>query len=312
MYQIGGNPVKPKTIKLLNPENLAGYKPRNQKLMTYPYRYVGFTPQNGSRKIFRYEDFITRIPEFTMVSEINPNPQVIFIPQVYKEQEIDNISESVSLQGYPTISYMNEYFNTWLAQNGDIISLSMEQEQFNYEIDITKKTVNFGANMASSLIGLGGENAKFGQIGAGAIIEGASFGLDMAKSDKNHEFYIRQQMAQIEKQRLIPNTGNLGSSNATLLGYKLLGDSIFVHYCIKPQMAKLLDKYFDMYGYTINDLKIPNIKGRSNWNYVKTEGLNCKGDIPQNDMQEIKDIFNNGITFWHNPNTFGDYSQENN
>ena len=29
-------------------------------------------------------------------------------------------------------------------------------------------------------------------------------------------------------------------------------------------------------------------------------------------MQKIKDIFDNGITFWHNPSTFLDYSQSNN
>ena len=66
-----------------------------------------------------------------------------------------------------------------------------------------------------------------------------------------------------------------------------------------------------MFGYKVNDTKIPNITGRSNWNYVKTVDINITGDFPQADLQEIKDMFNAGCTFWHNPSTFLDYSQNN-
>ena len=81
---------------------------------------------------------------------------------------------------------------------------------------------------------------------------------------------------------------------------------------ITEEYAKIIDKYFSMYGYKVNDVKTPNITGRTNWNYVKTIGCNIVGDVPQDDMQKIKDIFNNGVTLWHNPNTFLDYSQSNN
>lgn len=67
-----------------------------------------------------------------------------------------------------------------------------------------------------------------------------------------------------------------------------------------------------MYGYKVNEVKIPNITGRTNWNYVKTQECNILGDIPQEDMQTLKNIFNSGVTFWHNPSTFLDYSQNNN
>jgi hypothetical protein len=56
---------------------------------------------------------------------------------------------------------------------------------------------------------------------------------------------------------------------------------------------------------------MPNVIGRRNWNYVETIGCYIDGDVPQGDMQEIKDMFNKGVTFWHNPSTFADYSQNN-
>lgn len=52
------NPVL-KTL-VSTPSNLDGYTPKNQKLRTYPYLYVGFNPSNGSQKIYRYEDFFKR------------------------------------------------------------------------------------------------------------------------------------------------------------------------------------------------------------------------------------------------------------
>ena len=80
---------------------------------------------------------------------------------------------------------------------------------------------------------------------------------------------------------------------------------------IREEYAKIIDGFFDMYGYKVNETKIPNIKSRTNWNYLKTQNVNLVGDIPDNDIQELKDIMNSGITFWHNPQTFLDYSQTN-
>ena len=80
---------------------------------------------------------------------------------------------------------------------------------------------------------------------------------------------------------------------------------------IKSEYAVIIDEYFSMYGYKVNLVTIPNVTGRANWNYVKTIGANIQGDIPENDLNEIKELFNNGITLWHNPETYLDYSQSN-
>lgn len=95
------------------------------------------------------------------------------------------------------------------------------------------------------------------------------------------------------------------------MGYDYIDNSIFTRYSIKRQFAERIDKFFDMYGYLTNTLKVPNLNNRPNWNYIKTIGCNIIGDIPQNDLQTIKSIFDNGITLWHNTSTFLDYSQNN-
>lgn len=81
---------------------------------------------------------------------------------------------------------------------------------------------------------------------------------------------------------------------------------------IKAEYAKIIDDYFSAFGYRVNSLKVPNITGRANWNYVKTVGCNVIGDVPQTDIEEIKSMFDRGVTIWHNAATFLDYSQNNN
>lgn len=283
------------------PATLDGYTPRNNKLRTYPYLYLGFNPQNGNKKIFRYEDFTGGSPSFKVISEINPNPTVQFIPQNYRGKSGDSLCDVCALNGYPTISFKTDVFNTWLAQNSDIIKLNMEQEQYNYEVGQIQTAVSGGTSI--------GQKAMNRDITA--LTDAVNLGLDIASADVNHEFYIKQQMAQVEKQKMLPDNVTMGSSNATLLGYNLIDDNIFTRYSIKRQFAEKIDKFFDMYGYLTNTVKIPNINNRPNWNYVKTIGANIIADIPQMDLQAIKNLFNNGITFWHNANTFLDYSQNN-
>lgn len=293
---------------LATPSSLDGYTPRNQKLRTYPYMYLGFNPQNGSKKIFRYEDFENGLPSFKIMSEINPNPTIQFIPQNYRGQTGDSLSDAVTMNGYPTISFKNDYFNTWLAQNGDIVALNMQQEQYNYEASAIREGINLGSQIASA--GMAGFNMDL-QGAGNALMGTANSAINLASLDVNHEFYIKQQMAQIEKQKMLPDNVTMGSSNATLLGYDLMDNNIFTRYTIKRQFAEKIDKFFDMYGYLTNIVKVPNLKNRPNWNYIKTIGANILGDIPQGDLQIIKNMFDNGVTLWHNPETFLDYSQNN-
>lgn len=284
------------------PQDIDGYMPNNNKLLTYPYQYLGFTAQNGTPHIFRYENFEEGTPIFKLYSEVNPNPQIFFIPQNYRGEVGNSMSDSCSISGYPTVAWVSDYFNSWLAQNSQLLSLSVEQEQFNYDIGKISDTTNYLGNAISQAF-----NTDIG----GFLSSSANYAIDMTKNAKNHEYFIKNQLAQIEKQQMLPNSSHGGSGNTTLLGYKLLDNSIITRFCIKFEFARNIDSYFDMYGYQTNELKTPNLNNRPHWNYIKTAGANIIADIPQNDLQQIKNLFDNGITLWHNPSTFLDYSQIN-
>lgn len=131
---------------------------------------------------------------------------------------------------------------------------------------------------------------------------------------QNIEYQIQDQMLLKEKNQMLPNSSTMGT-NAGLLGFGYMNKDAFTRYSIKNEYAQRLDTYFDMYGYQTNKLKIPNLSNRPNWNYVKTLGANIiqatGHNVPQEDLQEYKSLFNDGVTIWHNPTTFLDYSQNN-
>lgn len=139
----------------------------------------------------------------------------------------------------------------------------------------------------------------------------ANRGLETERMTKNYEYDIAKMNAQIEAKELLPDNVSMSSSNATMIGYQKQSIQIFSTYTIKSQFAERLDKYFDMFGYKTNKIKIPNLNNRPTWNYVKTIGANIEGFIPQNDLSEIISLFDNGITLWHVASKFLDYSQNN-
>ena len=313
-------PVQKTLVSL--PNDLDGYVPINQKLRTYPYIYVGFNPVNGQSKIYRYENFTNNTPVFNLISEINPNPSIYFIPQNYRGANGDSMSDIASVSGYPTLSSRNDYFNSWLATSMPTMKNNLLQTQSSYNVNrlgSIMQGVASGLDAGLSMVGAS-QNTNLSDTqfftqqssNASGLISGAlGAAQNIVNQDINYEYYVKGMLAQIEQQQMLPDNANLSSSNATLIGYNLFDKNIFSRYTIKAQFARRIDKYFSMYGYETDELKMPNINNRPNWNYIQTVGMNITAPIPQLDLLEIKAMFNEGVTLWHNPATFGDYSQNN-
>ena len=301
MYELAGKAAATTKTLLSTPTSLDGYTPKNAKVRQYPYVYLGFNPPQGTSKIYRYENFTNGTPVFNFISEVNPNPSVHMIPQNYRGKSGNSTNDSAALNGYPQIASKVDVYNSWLAENTGILSVQQNQAYTNTMYDVAGGTAGLVSNIFSSA-----SNGNFGGL-AGV----ATSALDMYRSAANYDYYIAMVNAQKEKQAMLPDNVSLGGSNATLLGYELMDNNIFTRYNIKYQFAKRIDDYFSMFGYQTNELKIPNINNRPNWNYVKTQGINIIGNIPNEDLEIIKTLYNSGITLWHNPSTFLDYSQNN-
>lgn len=277
---------------------LAGYgTPRNNKLLCYPYRYLLATNNTGETVEYHYEGFVPDIVEsgprqgqntlhFRTYGAVSQGCSMKCVPLNYKRLSGDNFIEGINYSKFPIGAWIGDSYTNWLTQNA--VNLAST------EVTGLIKGVFGVAQIAG---GISSSNPEFAESGLTNAAGGLAdiFGVMMDKYQ--HSF--------------MPSQAN-GNVNVGDLVYAYNQNEIsFYHMSIKPQYASAIDSYFDMFGYKTNKVKLPNIEGRLNWNYVKTVGLNITGDIPQEDMQKIKNIFNNGVTFWHNPSTFLDYSQSN-
>lgn len=82
----------------------------------------------------------------------------------------------------------------------------------------------------------------------------------------------------------------------------------------KDEYMKQIDSFFQMFGYKVNEIKIPNTTGRQNYNYIEISEHSCigYGSIPPKAMDTINNACRRGVTIWHNHTNLGDYSVSNN
>lgn len=277
------------------PSTVSGWIPKNNKLFTWPFSYFNISNNSGTSIPFHYEDFANPSSiKFNLEGTFGASGEVKAIPDNYKGSSASNHSNldfSISGGKYPICSWKSDSYTNWLTQNG-----------VNMETQWKSTLVSAAADIAGGLLGgtaLGPTGMIMGTIG-GTVAASKSL-IETARS----------QMLAKTSANMVPDQvkGNLGAGDFVWAKNKTA--FTFIPMSVKQEYAKCADDYFSMFGYATNRVKVPNITGRRNWNYVKTVGCYIEGDIPQSDMQEIKNMFDNGITLWHNPANFGNYGANN-
>ena len=275
------------THNFSRPSSLDGYIPKNNKLKSFPFCYFNISNNAGLSVNYHYEDFTDNLITFKTEGAFCPSGSVKAIPQNYKNISANENAYDYSVNGgkYPIISWASDSYTNWLTQN----AVNMREEW---------------ASAYRSMIGnFGGGIAQYGGMLGTALGAGESIGNLLAVG--RSEFQAKSNANLTSDQA----HGNVNSGD--LVWSKLRTNFTYLPMSIKKEYAKCCDDYLSQFGYKCNRIKLPNITGRRNWNYVKTIGCYIDADIPQTDLQEIKDMFDRGVTFWHNPLTFADYSQNN-
>lgn len=259
------------------------YTPKNKKLFSYPYSYLLVSNNAGTDVIYHYEDFAGQdalVPtiNFDILATPSPGCSIKIVPLDYKNY-IDgtrNRNYEYSIMGakYPIGGWIGDVYTNWLTQN----------------------SVNLGLSLLNT-----GIDALTG-------IEQGSLSKELTASRG-----ILNTMASIYEHQRIPNSssGNSGASDV-MFGLKKLAPT-FYRMSIKDEYAKIIDDYFTRFGYKVNSLKVPNITGRTYFNYVEIgagEDI-AFGTLPVDAMEDINNIFRRGTTIWHNHDNIGNFSLDN-
>ena len=263
---------------ITRPTALNGYVPKNNKLFTYPFSYVYVTNNAGTNTTFRFEDFADNDLHFFIAGALSQGCAIKMCPISYKGYTANAEVFEFGIPGakYPICAWATDYYTNWVTQNA--------ANQANSFAQVGVST------LAGTLMG----NVAGGIIGGGASLIST----------------VANNLTQKYQASLVPDQAK-GNTNT---GDLLMGwERYYTIDCMscRAEVAKIIDDYFSMFGYKVNTVKVPNITGRRNWNFVKTEGCYIEANIPQEDLQNIKSMFDRGVTFWHNPVTFADYSQNN-
>ena len=270
-----------------NYSNVNGYTPVNKKVLCRLYNYLMVSNNNGNSYVYNYEDFTDSSCTFTVKMAITPGCSIRMTPTRYKgATEADEYS--INMGKLPICSFPCDMYTNWLTQNSiNVLGTT-----------ITSDDLNIGSSVLSGLTSVGSMASGYGGLSGATGVANSLFGIGNAMITKKQHDLIPPQ-----------TRGNLNAGDVITSSNK--NNFHFYKMSIRYEYAKIIDKYFSMFGYKVNEVKIPNLTGRTNWNYVKTIGANIEGNIPEGDLNEIKSIFNNGVTLWHNPATYLDYSQSN-
>lgn len=248
---------------------------------------------NGSNNILQYEKFNGQNCNFTISGIPTTNASIKCTPTNYSSSGDEVEEEGIVAGKYPLTNWSKDNYADWLLTNSASLN--------------TQKAYGEGIGNIG-LMGLVLSAVGVVASGGAGILGLVGSGLTTASGYRQ----LEQAIALDTDHKKIPDSAvGLASAGDINFTNKKTG-FFFYHYSVKEEFAKMIDNYFDMFGYKVNSLEIPELSTRVNWNYLKIIDPNIEGNnIPEKDINKYKQMLTSGITFWHNPNTFRDYSQSN-
>lgn len=298
-YSVSGRSIIHKAnFKLTQNDVLIGnIMPKNKKLLTYPYCCLLLTDNNGHSVTLRYEQFrgawfgnvenpwnLDSIP-FEMVATDVGHAE-FFIYPTYYENTGNSYLNGLTLSNFPECAWAIDTYKAWYASQQNTLAVQQNELQYHFVAEPVKGAISTLSAAASGNV--------LGAISAAANTVDATI---------NAGFAIDRQNAIIQDHETMPASakGNITSGGvqmtAGICGFTLWALAIDNSY------MQRLDKYFSTYGYKTLQTKIPEMASRVYWNYIKLNSCEFKPSgadaIPMRYLQQLKNVFINGVTLWH-------------
>lgn len=295
----GATATVSKTISITRPTSLNGpsnatYTPRNKKLLSYPFCSIKIDNGEESKEFaWEYVDGIGAT--FMLKGVVAPAPEIVVYPDDYLGESTKYTENGVFTKNFVNTAWTIDGYQQYLQSN--------------------QNSIVFG--FITSAIGtIAGIVAAAGTGGAGAALA-VSGAAGLATS-----------FANLEDRKSMPDRISGASSFSALRNTLGMFKYSFEQANVYPAAAERIDKYFDMYGYAVNTVKVPNIKAsgvtlRPHWNYVKTNGAvvlpasntgsgSAANSASVDELEAIKKIFDKGVRFWTTASEVGKYSSYSN
>lgn len=278
-------------------------KPAESKLLMYPYTVLIMDDFKGNRTEYKME-YVDGNIEVLSRGSVGVNNKVAYTINNYNElSEFASIEAGFINDSPNDIAIVNDYTSAYMQGNANSIRNRLDSAAFSGITNTIGSTISAIGSVPSVN---GAMNAGMGNTGLGF----AQSATNIVQTAGQSVFNIQGIDAQLKDiDNIPPNLVKMGGNIAFSFGNLFTGVRFMIKQ-IKPEYFTKLKGFFKSYGYKSNRVKVPNLRTRTAFNYVETEGCNIKGNIPNEDLNDIKAIFDGGITLWH-VNDVGNYNVTN-
>lgn len=213
------------------------------------------------------------------------------------------------------------YSSWWATSSAQFVesnNLARAQNHINYSQQKTNNIFNTVSNTANSLLSIkSADSIAGGAINAGLNIAGGV--INNSQINENYAFtnYSIEMNANAAKKDYEKSPrGMISNGNDIIFNQQMAGNEInIVKWSMTNYNKGKVVRFLKRYGYPVNDYIFnPPINTRKSWNFIKMSKCGVKGsEVPREYLEEIKNIFERGITLWHvnRGSQMLDYSQNN-
>lgn len=260
---------------------------RNKKMYSSQFSFIECLLPNGNRFVLKPEFLKDSAPPVMLVTTLIPAPNFYFYTPEYCGAEEDFLLNANNISGFPCFPVQNNTYPLQTAQAESTNALVHSQNRSNIFWDTVGNVVQ--------------------SVFTGDPLNVLSTGIDAYKNVRSE-----LQSAERDRQRIgqmqtnVSLTGPSGGSLATFIASKKL-EILYRWWTVKPEFAEKIEQFFDVYGYKVSRFGIPNLNSRPRYNYIKCNNVNVYGNIPNEFLQPLRNMFINGFTLWHDKNNVGTY-----
>lgn len=301
-----------KTLGSINPykvERVGGsrYHWSNEgKLWQYPYCYTQLVDGLG-QEIELIPYLFSNPSASKAVKVVTPiNSMGIYSIYIDGYKNINDKLINANVNNSPkTVPITSSPYSSFLSSNQSQLAVQQQQQRFDKGVGTAKGLT--GLLSSAMNIATSGGMSGYDQVLGNMVNMGQVHVQDML----NTKNMIAQQR---DMNKVALTAVDMGSD---VIFNKFNGNGYLNAYRVRMHDTYMeqLGAFFHLYGYAQNKLMPVNIRNRYYFNYIKTSSINITGEgIPKADLEELKSIYNNGVTIWHIDRqgvSVGDYSMDN-
>lgn len=261
-----------------------GYEPRNNKVLSSAFQKISVVSPDGASFTFTHKELgngsgspTARLRVTRFAEGMTPEIQVALVN--YNNTGSDSAGNKImrcDFSSFPVFPFKSDIWAEFWSKKG------------------TTWAVNTAASAGAGAIS--GLASGAGAVGAAAgAIAGAALN-------------IFSTLYQVSREAPTVN-----GSTSPVIDYLENGLSFnILQYAPTLEQLRLLDYFFDRYGYAVNKCTSPQLNARPYYTYIKTRNSNVTGQMPGKARDVINRAFNNGVTFWTTAGNICDWSVDNN